>query len=161
MVVRGYPEFKGRDEAVAPLLNATSTRRTDDLMGGGASTLNYHSGTPEDQAKFRESALAKFEELDVDKSGMLENTELLTVTEWIISSFGEAASSLEEAKTRMMQRLDANKDGKLDFEEFFSLFVLMNERFSLIDRAKVKFNELDKDGSGYLESGEIDECVKL
>ena len=107
-------------------------------------------GTPEEQEKLREKGLAKFNELDTDRSGMLENAELLQVAEWVISSFGETASSLEDAKARMMQRLDVNKDGKLDFEEFFKLFLLMTARFTLIDRAKVKFAELDKDGSGYL-----------
>ena len=129
-------------------------------MGSGASALINTENTPEEQAKLREAGRAKFDELDKDGSGLLENAELLDVAAWVISSFGEAASSIEDAKMRMMQRLDTNKDGKLDFEEFFRLFSLMTARFALIDRAKVKFQELDKDESGYLESAEIDECVK-
>ena len=55
-----------------------------------------------------------------------------------------------------MQRLDVNEDGRLDFAEFFSLFKLMAARYSLIERARVKFAELDTNNSGFLEGPEID-----
>ena len=56
-----------------------------------------------------------------------------------------------------MQRLDVNEDVRLDFAEFFSLFKLMAARYSLIERAKVKFAELDTNSSGFLEGPEIDQ----
>lgn len=57
-------------------------------------------------------------------------------------------------------RLDANKDGKLDLDEFQVLFQDMVNRIVLIEKASVKFNELDTDKSGFLESSEIDKVCE-
>lgn len=55
-------------------------------------------------------AKARFDELDVDKSGFLENKELEKVTAWVIESFGsKLGTDPEVVKSKMMQRLDANK----------------------------------------------------
>lgn len=68
-------------------------------------------------------------------------------------------SDRELVLAKVMKRLDANKDGKLDQEEFGKLFSLIVARNDLNDRAKAKFKELDTDSSGYLESAEIDAVV--
>ena len=132
-------------------------------MGAGASVIQRETeaaSTDEQKAQLKETAQTKFNELDVDKSGFLEKAELMTVAEWVIAAFVEADLTVEAVKSRLMARIDLNGDGKLDFEEFFSLFSLMNARYELIKRASDKFTELDADSSGELDGPEIDKCVE-
>lgn len=129
-------------------------------MGAAASALsNADNSIDTNQEKVMVMCKEKFEELDVDKNGFLENTELIKVIEWVLSAFAEGISSVKDAETRMMERIDSNKDGKLDYEEFSKLFILMLARFAVFERAKVKFTELDADSSGFLEGAEIDKVV--
>jgi len=105
-------------------------------------------------------AKARFSELDLDKSGFLENNELLAVADWVMVHFGASmGEDKDKVVKKIMRRLDTNKDGKLDIEEFGKLFGLIVQRHDLVLRATLKFNELDKDGSGSLESDEIDATV--
>lgn len=91
-------------------------------------------------------------ELDVDKSGFLENAELEKVVIWVLDAFGEKLGTDPKAvREKMMLRLDANKDGKLDPTEFEGLFELMVQRNNLLERAKAKFLAFDSDSSGFLE----------
>jgi Ca2+-binding EF-hand superfamily protein len=105
-------------------------------------------------------ARARFNELDVDNSGYLENAELLTVVEWVMSSFGDRlGTNPEEVRVKMMQRLDANQDGKLSIEEFESLFKEMVNRICMIERARIKFEEFDTNKNGTIESDEIRQVI--
>ena len=61
-------------------------------MGAGASAADVGSI---DEEKLRVLCREKFEELDVDKSGFLENEELMKVAEWVLSSFSTTTTSLE------------------------------------------------------------------
>jgi len=105
-------------------------------------------------------ARARFDELDVDKSGFLENKELEKVVQWVMESFGtKLGTDPEVVKAKMMQRLDANKDGKLDPNEFQVLFLAVVQRMGLMQRAEAKFKEFDTDNSGFLENKEIDAVI--
>lgn len=107
------------------------------------------------------SARAKFIELDVDKSGFLENAELEKVVIRVLDAFGEKLGTDPKAvREKMMLRLDANKDGKLDPAEFEGLFELMVQRNNLLERAKAKFLAFDSDSSGFLELKEIDAVIE-
>lgn len=106
-------------------------------------------------------ARARFDEIDVDKNGFLENKELEKVVQWVMESFGSKIGTDPEAvKSRMMQRLDANKDGKLDPNEFQVLFLAIVQRMGLMQRAEAKFKEFDTDNSGFLENKEIDAVIE-
>ena len=105
-------------------------------------------------------AKARFDELDTDKSGYLKNEELIKVTEWVMEQFGDKlGTDPETIRNNIMARLDANGDGKLDREEFLVLFKIVFQRIILKGRARAKFNELDIDKSGVLESKEIDKVI--
>ena len=77
----------------------------------------------------RDLVLARehFDELDADKNGVLNGEELNNLATWVLTSFQPGgkvlpkASRAAEAK-KLLQRLDANGDGELDFEEFAEWF---------------------------------------
>jgi calmodulin len=105
-------------------------------------------------------ARARFDELDADKNGFLENKEIEKVVQWVMESYGnKIGSDPEVVKSKMMQRLDANKDGKLDPEEFQILFMSVVQRLGLMQRAEAKFKEFDTDNSVFLENKEIDAFI--
>lgn len=105
-------------------------------------------------------ARARFDELDSDNSGFLENEELGKVTDWVMLHFGDKLGTDPVAvRSRIMARLDANGDGKLDPQEFLALFNIIVQRMTMMERARVKFNEFDVDKSGFLEAKEIDEVI--
>lgn len=105
-------------------------------------------------------AAARFAELDTDNSGYLENDELGKVVDWIMNSFGsKLGTDLVSVRQKMMHRLDINKDGKLDLEEFEDLFKEMLNRTLLVERAREKFKEFDTNHSGTIESDEINQVI--
>eukprot|EP00658_Telonema_sp_P-2_P067459 TRINITY_DN5637_c0_g1_i5.p1 TRINITY_DN5637_c0_g1~~TRINITY_DN5637_c0_g1_i5.p1 ORF type:complete len:614 (-),score=155.45 TRINITY_DN5637_c0_g1_i5:62-1903(-) len=80
-----------------------------------------------DAGKMVARAHKKFNQLDVDGSGVLEGAELEALGEWVWSSFhpgGEALSEEEkrEQGAKLMRRLDANEDGFMSFDEFNGWF---------------------------------------
>lgn len=105
-------------------------------------------------------AAARFAELDKDHSGFLENDELVAVVDWVMESFGsKLGTDGVEVQKKIMDRLDANKDGQLDIGEFQALFEEMLQRTLLMERAKEKFKEFDTNKSGTIESDEIRQVI--
>ena len=101
-------------------------------------------------------ARSKFEELDADKSGMLEKAELDKVADWVLEAYTE--KSIEERssfKATLLKRIDVNGDGKLSLQEFSVCFDEILQRMDLIARAKKEFERLDSDHSGFLEKNEL------
>lgn len=104
---------------------------------------------------------ARFEQLDVDKSGFLEKNELLEVATWAMQYFGDKlGADKEKVVANILKRIDTNNDGKLDVEEFGNLFSLVMNRANLVQRAHLKFAEFDSDKSGFLEEKEIDATIE-
>lgn len=104
----------------------------------------------------REFATKIFNQLDTDKSGILDQHELVVFFEsWGLSS---------EAVASIMYHVD----GEVTFDRFFSLLRsanLLSEDLKILkkescendeDRAKVIFQELDFDNSGYIEKVELE-----
>merc|ERR1711988_1208976 len=72
-------------------------------------------------------AASKFNELDVDQNGFLENEELSTVVDWMLTmepEKGDLTNSDQQyqLKSSMMKKIDENQDGKLSLSEFTILF---------------------------------------
>ena len=72
-------------------------------------------------------AQMKFDRLDVDGSGYLEGDEVLTLAEWVWSSFHPENVPLsprnrEELAAKLLRRLDTNHDGRMSFVEFSDWF---------------------------------------
>ena len=142
-----------------------------DMTGGDINTPRGESAKAEvvrlrkmmvDRHSKTVAALAqvRFQELDTDKSGFLENKELVAVAEWVIQYFGnKMGDDKDKVLLKILKRIDKNQDGKLDLSEFIELFSMVVSRSDMVTRAKLKFAELDVDKSGFLEEKEIDECV--
>ena len=77
-----------------------------------------------ERLELRRRARDKFRELDNDKSGFLDNDELYKVVDFMYHSLGhrEGTRHMAAAKKDLLQRVDANGDGKLDCQEFIDLF---------------------------------------
>ena len=130
-------------------------------MGAGGSIDILTQETIDMSAK-QINALAnnRFDELDTDKSGFLENDELIKVTDWVMDQFGDKlGTDPVVVRRQIMARLDTNGDGKLDREEFLVLFKIVLERMAMKERAREKFVEFDVDKSGFLEAKEIDQVI--
>lgn len=115
----------------------------------------------EEAAAFAESARAVFRLADEDGSGALEFGELRTIS----THSGEAQSILD--------RLDANRDGKISIDEWVGFFVDLHSSrpdiaMWLLDRSvhlvferdymmtcQALFHTFDKDGSGALDLHEL------
>jgi len=108
-------------------------------------------------------AKAKFDELDVDKSGVLNGEELNLVVKWMFTMSTEMleAGTTEEAEAKavMMERIDADKNELLNFEEFLILFEEEQRKSLMVKYAKTKFGELDANKSGNLDNSEITKLV--
>ena len=124
------------------------------MVGDNAELLNINSD------EMRIMATEKFKEFDKDKNGYIENDELVKVTEWVMSHFGERlGTDPDVVRSKLLVRLDANGDGKLDIDEFVTLFKTILLRVKVEERAKSKFLEFDTDKSGYLELKEVNEVI--
>ena len=130
-------------------------------MGAGGSIDVLTQETIDLSAKqINALANARFDEIDTDKSGFLENNELIQLTDWVMDEFGEKlGTDYVLVRQQIMARLDTNGDGKLDREEFLVLFKIVLERMAMKERAREKFVEFDADKSGFLEAKEIDQVI--
>jgi calmodulin len=106
------------------------------------------------------AAKKKFEELDVDKSGFLETPEIETLMKEVLSHYVEKSiEEREKFQVTLINKIDTNKDGKLDLNEFTKLWEEMMARLDLIENARKKFKLLDTDNSGFLEKPELAACL--
>jgi calcium-binding protein CML len=105
-------------------------------------------------------ANSRFNELDIDHNGYLENAELLNVVDWMMKSFGDRlGTDSAEVHKKMMARLDSNQDGKLNAVEFEQLFKEMVNRILMTERARIKFEEFDTNKNGTIDANEIRQVI--
>lgn len=133
-------------------------------MSAGTMTLDKFIVLVESEARLVElsaRAKAKFTELDADGSGQLSGAELEKVVTWMLEKETKLdAGDAAEIRTDMLQRIDINGDGALDFNEFVTLYLEEQRRLSCISFAASKFKEIDTDSSGFLENKELDKVVE-
>ena len=85
----------------------------------------------------------------------LETTEIDKVINWTLSVF-PAEMNMDLYRERLLKKIEKIGDAKIGMKEFLDLFDEMLARAELMQRAKVMFDELDKDKSGMLEKAELD-----
>src|SRR3989338_7688708 len=99
--------------------------------------------TEEDQIE------AVFMRWDTDKSGLLTHRE-------IVEGLGSLSiPATEEEVASLLRFFDSNQDGELTLEEFREM---MRVKYAQIIDA---FRQLDTDGSGFLERGEVEEALRM
>lgn len=134
----------------------------------------------------REIADAKriFDKYDTDKSGYLEEAEVIKVLEETYAKIGIKREINPSEVKSYIRTLDKNSDGRVSNEEFTALMIdnLKKVRASMphttggnyvvgsyqkpplakpeIEKAREIFDRYDKDKSGFLEENEIPEVLK-
>ena len=87
------------------------------------------------------------------------SAELFSVIDWMLDIQKTPNPDKENLKIMMMKRIDANADGKLSLEEFTALYEEQMHIVEVIRRGRIKFTELDVDGSGFLEEPELEKVT--
>lgn len=103
-------------------------------------------------------ASERFNLLDTDHSGYLEKDELLSMAEWLLTSYEKYGFSEDERRQIMLKlvaRIDSNSDGVLDLYEFSQLFEHATTKILQMNNARGMFNELDVLKQGYLDIPQI------
>lgn len=76
-------------------------------------------------------AKSKFKELDTDNNGVLDPEELGGFVEWVCSKFHPAHAGISEVrkasfKQELLERVDLDNDGRLDWNEFISFVAMLS-----------------------------------
>ena len=103
----------------------------------------------------------KFLEL-ADSNGVLQNEKLDVVADYILECSGDVRLKDDSAslKAKVMKRVDVNRDGKLDKAEFSRMFEEELRHMTILRAAKQKFEEIDKDKSGFLTGDELQQVIR-
>jgi len=135
------------------------------ISGVLAATMALTATTAMARGGFGQGAPASFQELDADGSGEVTQAEMqayreaqraaidtngdggLSKEEMLAAAEARNAERAERRIDRMIERMDANSDGVLQFDE-------MPQRGA--DRAAERFARVDTDGSGGLSEAEFE-----
>lgn len=90
-----------------------------------------------------------FDIFDRDGSGSIQTQELESVLETL--GIGIKKAELKQ----ILNELDTNRDGEIDFAEFSSLSLLNREEESQEEYLKQIFQQFDKNGDGYIDVAEM------
>lgn len=101
--------------------------------------------TEEQIAEFKEA----FQIFDKDGSGNITTKELGTV----MRSLGQNPS--EEELKKMIDEVDYNRDGTVDFKEFLGLMARQMKECEAVDELIEAFKVFDRDGNGVITSHEL------
>lgn len=90
-----------------------------------------------------------FSFFDKDGDGMISSEEF----KLILNSLG--LNPTQSELTDLINEIDTNKDGKIDFTEFRTKLSFINKTLSKDDQFLQAFRMFDKDGNGYISSSEL------
>ena len=103
--------------------------------------------TPEDFAHYKEM----FDIFDLDSSGKIESSELMTVMQQALQE-----KVTEQQVNEMIRQVDANNDGEVDFEEFICLMVKKLNQIDTMEEELVEvFKRFDKDRDGLINCKDL------
>lgn len=103
----------------------------------------------------REEMVKLFESLDSDQNGTVSKEELRQGFEMI---FGDDYEDLDGEVNRIMNEVDANRSGEIDYNEFVTACL---NRQHLLSRKRLEsaFKAFDLDGSGTISADELQEIL--
>ena len=90
-----------------------------------------------------------FDQFDKDKDGKISAKEL----ENAMQSMGQ--NPTVDEINQMMQEVDLNHDGKIDFDEFMTLMIQNSPDTQTEDEVINAFRVFDKEGKGLISSAEL------
>ena len=103
--------------------------------------------------EFTEDQIAEFKEafslFDKDGDGMITTKELGTV----MRSLGQNPTEAELAD--MINEVDANQNGTIDFYEFLTLMAKKMKETDTEEELKEAFKVFDRDGNGFISASEL------
>ena len=111
-----------------------------------------HAQEQQDAAELSQQlrrARKKFDQLDADGNGFLSGEEIHNLALWVFGSFNPGEKALPKAireaeANKLMGRLDANADGKIDFDEFEGWFTRTCASIQKFRRAQARKAEQPK-----------------
>jgi len=113
-------------------------------QGGAPPGQGYPGGQPAPNPQISQW----FNAVDQDRSGQIDSKELQKA---LVN--GNWSNFSEEACRMMIEMYDSNKSGTIDVNEFEKLFASINQW-------KAMFEGLDRDRSGRLEEGEVNQAFQ-
>ena len=90
-----------------------------------------------------------FDQFDKDKDGKISSKEL----ENAMQSMGQ--NPTVDEVNQMMQEVDLNQDGKIDFDEFMTLMLRNSPETQTEDEVINAFRVFDKEGKGLISLAEL------
>ena len=103
--------------------------------------------TPDDFAHYKEM----FDIFDLDSSGKIECSELMTVMQQALQE-----KVNEQQVNEMIREVDANNDGQVDFEEFICLMAKKLVKIDTMEEELVEvFKRFDKDRDGLINCKDL------
>merc|ERR1719361_2359043 len=93
----------------------------------------------------------QFKMIDKDGSGTISKKELTA----FIKGTGVTTEVAESEAEKMLQSVDANGDGEIDFNEFRD--ARLSSKLTDDEMIKTEFKKIDIDGSGTIDSDELAE----
>jgi Ca2+-binding EF-hand superfamily protein len=133
--------YESRLTIVAPKVSSMSRDASDSDDGGDAESV------------LLPLAMVVFTELDSDKSGDLDRDEVRQLFNKVLHEEVE-----DDDFDMVFKRMDRNKDGKINFEEF-KLYLPKFPKVSLL--AELAFESMDKDDSDTITLTEIEEALSF
>ena len=92
-----------------------------------------------------------FEACDTNQDGHIDQSELRVVLE----RHGEGVTITEERIQRMIQAVDVDKDGRINFGEFMAMMKARTVARDLKEKMTEMFRTIDVDGDGVITSEEL------
>ncbi|CAG9322054.1 unnamed protein product [Blepharisma stoltei] len=99
----------------------------------------------------KEEMIEVFKSLDSDNSGTLSRSELI---EGYQRLFGDTTEDVEAEVDRIMQQVDTNQSGEIDYSEFIAATIQKSQLLSR-ERLEAAFKAFDLDGNGTISADEL------
>lgn len=140
----------------AQVVNLFASSRN--VVAPGATDMRRGDNSDEEAGVSTESvllplAMTVFAEIDSDKSGDLDRDEVRQLFNKVLHEEVE-----DDDFNKVFKKMDRNKDGKINFEEF-KLYLPKFPKVSLL--AELAFESMDKDDSDTITMKEIEEALSF
>ena len=108
------------------------------------------------QTEVMERTKVKFNSLDRDRRGYLDCSGIKDILKWMETTYTPYAEESTLFRSYIYKfYCDKNDDGKITLQEFTVLYDRTIQKYDLISKAKKEINDLNANGSGYLDASAV------